>query len=122
MKLELCHADTCLPDYWGGHHRAHVQIAVWPGMTMKDIKEAIKSELSQGAVAGSDDLAFLLSTDYVGPEREKDADRATRAAYAAVNRMRPAKKGQRRFFTDIELPPDDCLDSVYAFFVFMPID
>lgn len=117
MKLELCHADTCLPEFWSGHHRAHVQIAVWPGMTMKDIREAIKSELSQGAVAGSDDLAFLLSTDYVGPDREKDADRATRAAYAAVNRMRPARKCQRRFFTDIDVPTDVC-----AFFVFMPID
>lgn len=119
MKIEVCHADTCLPDYWGGHHMPHVQIPVYPGMPLADIKRAIRSELVQGAVAGSDDNARLLSADMVRPEEEKRADRLTRAAYAAVNRMRPARKGQRRFFTDIEAPTDDCCESVYAFFVFV---
>lgn len=122
MKLEIVHVDTCLPDYWRGHRKAHVQIPVWPGMSMRDIKDSIRSEIAQGAVMGSDYIAFLLSADYVGVDREKEADKVTRAAYAAVNRMRPAKKGQRRFFTDIELPADDCDDTVYAFFVFMLID
>lgn len=66
MKLEIYHADTCLPGYWPGHHRAHVQIPVVPGMSGKAIREAIRSEISQGAVMGSDDIAFLLSADYVG--------------------------------------------------------
>lgn len=73
MKLELIHVDTCLPDYWSGHHLPHVMIPAIPGMSGKDIREAIRDELRQGAVMGSDDLAFLLSADYVGPEREKDA-------------------------------------------------
>lgn len=119
MKLECAHADTCLPDYWGGHHLPHVQIPVYAGMTMKEIKAAIRSELSQGAVMGSDDSARLLSADMVRPEEEKQADRITRAAYAAVNRMRPAKKGQRSFFKDIEAPGNDCENTVYAFFVFV---
>lgn len=118
MKLEIFHVDTCLPDYWPGHHRAHVQIPVFPGMSGKDIRNAIKSELAEGAVMGSDDIAFLLSADYVGADRESDADRATKAAYAAVNRMRPARKGQRRFFTDIE-ESEDGDHTVYAFFVFV---
>lgn len=119
MKLEICHADTCLPDYWSGHHRAHVQIPVIPGMSGKDIREAIRSEISQGYVMGSDDIAFLLSADYVGADREADADKVTKAVYAAINRMRPARKGQRRFFTDIEAHDD--AETVYAFFVIVEV-
>lgn len=119
MKLELVHADTCLPDYWSGHHRAHVQIPVIPGMSGKDIKSAIKAELVEGAVMGSDDIAFLLSADYVGADREAEAEKVYRAAMAAVNRMRPAKKGQRKFFTDIDASEDS--ETVYAFFVFVEV-
>lgn len=118
--LECCHADICLPDYWSGHHLPHVQIPVYPGMTLKAIKQAIKDELRQGAVAGSTDEARMLSADLVRPDEEKQADRVTRAAYAAVNRMKPAKRGQRRFFKDIE-PSDESSNTVYAFFVFMEI-
>lgn len=118
MKLECVHADTCLADYWTGHHRPHVQIPVHPGMTLKAIKEAIRGELLMGAVAGSSDDARLLSADMVRPDEEKRADMLTRAAYAAVNRMRPVKKGQRRFFNDIEYGDEDS-ETVWAFFVFM---
>lgn len=119
MKIEISHVDTCLPDYWSGHYLPHVQIHVWPGMTLKEIKCAIRSEISQGVIAGNDDNARLLSANMVRLEEEKRADKLTRAAYAAINRMKPAKKGQRRFFTDIEVPTDDYHDSVYAFFVFI---
>lgn len=122
MKLECAHADTCLPDYWSGHHLPHVQIPVWRGMTLADIKRSIMSELSQGAVMGSDDNARLLSADMVQPGEEKQADLLTRAAYVAVNRMRPAKKGTRRFFLDLEETDDDCSDTVYAFFVFIELE
>ena len=88
IKFECCHADTCLSDYWSGHHLPHVQIPVYRGMTLKEVKDAIRSELSQGAVMGSTDNARLLSADMVRPDEEKQADRVTRAAYAAVNRMR----------------------------------
>jgi hypothetical protein len=119
MKFELNHADTCLSDYWSGHHLPHIQIPVYRGMSLKDIKQALRSELSMGCVMGSTDYARLLHDDFVGAENEKLADQVTRAAYAAINRVKPAKKGQRRFFTDIEQPTDDCCDSVYAFFVFV---
>ncbi len=115
MKLECLHADTCLPDYWGGHHLAHVQIPVYRGMTLKAIKESIRDELCMGAVCGSDEIATLLSADLVTDE--KRADQVTRAAYAAVNRIKPVKKGQRRFFTDLEEQDED-YEPVYAYFVF----
>ena len=116
--LEWVHADTCLSGYWSGHHLPHVQIAVWRGMTLKQIKEAIRRELREGAVAGSCDAARLLSADMVRPCEEKQADALTRAAYAAVNKIKPAVKGQRRFFTDLEDSDDsDDGETVWAFFV-----
>lgn len=119
MKFECVLAGVCLSDYWSGHHLPHVQIPVWRGMTGKQIKDAIKSEIIQGAVAGSNDDAWLLSSDWVS-DRGKDADRVTKAVYAAINRMRPNKKGQRKFFTDLEEDSEDS-ESVYAFFVFVRI-
>lgn len=119
ITLHCHHADTCLPDFWGGHHRAHVQVPVYRGMSPRAVRNAICDELRQGAVAGSDKLARLLAADLVLPEDEKLADAVTRAAYAAVRRdVVPAKKGTRRLFLDLE--PDDGDECVYAFFVFVP--
>lgn len=122
--LECCHADTCLADYWCGHHRPHLQIAVRHGMSIADIKRALRHELQHGCVSGSCDDARLLNADFVGEDNEKRADALTRAAHAAINRMRPVKKGQRRFFTDLERRDDfdDDAETVYAFFVFMPLE
>ena len=121
IKFECVHADTCLPDYWCGHHLPHVSIPVYNGMTMKEIKSAIRSEISQGAIAGNGEYTMPLSYDFIPPEKEALADRLTRAVYAAVNRMSPARKGQRRFFTDLEKETEDSDYSVYAYFVFVEI-
>jgi hypothetical protein len=109
IKLDCSHADTCLVDYWSGHHLPHVQIAVWPGMTLAQIKRELHNELSQGAVAGNEPLTL----DDSGPA----GDAWYKRAHAAVNRLAPATKGQRSFFRDIEAG-DDC-ETVYAFFLFV---
>jgi len=88
---------------------------------MKQIKQAIGRELREGAVMGSDDQARLLSADMVRPHEDKLADQLTRATYAAVNRMKPAKKGQRKFFTDLETDDSEDRETVWAFFVFREI-
>jgi len=123
MKFELNHADTCLPDYWSGHHLPHIQSPVYRDMSMKDIKQALRYELSMGCVMGSTDHARFLHDDFVGAENEKLADKVTRAAYAAINRIKPSKKGQRKFFTDLDPwhDEDELGDSVYAYFVFVEI-
>lgn len=119
MRLECCHADTCLPDYWTGHHLPHVQILVHRGMTLKEVKDAIKDELRHGYVMGSTEAAELLSRDFVPAWKEKEADRLTRAAYAAVNRLKPAKQGQRKLFLDLPEETTCEPDSlVFAYFVF----
>ena len=115
--LEFVHVDTCLPDYWSGHHLPHVQILAFKGMTLKQIKDALRYELRNGYIGGNCDAARLLSADLVQPHEEKLADALTRAAYAAVNRLKPAKKGQRTFFNDLDDPCDDHDYSVYAYVV-----
>lgn len=117
--LELVHTDTCLSSYFSGDSRAHLQIAVWHGMKMSEIKRALMDELKQGAIGGNDELAQLLSADWVPPEKEADAVEACKRAYAAINRMKPNVKGQRRFFTDLEKSVDENDEAVYAFFVFI---
>lgn len=110
-KLECVHADTCLPDYWGGHHLPHVQIPVMPGMSLREVRDALHSELNEGAVMGSDPIV----RDDSGPE----GDKWYRRAHAAVNRIRPATKGYRGgHFNDVEVGDDDS-ETVYAFFVFV---
>lgn len=120
MKFKCIHADTCLSSYWSGHHLPHVQIPVYHGMSLKEIKSCIMDEIRQGYVMGNTEEARLLSADMVRPGEDALADKVTRAAYAAVNRIKPAKKGQRKFFLDLEEVDDnDYCESVYAYFVFV---
>ncbi len=117
MKVTCAHADTCLSDYWSGHHLPHVQIPVTRRkMSLAEIRGMVRSEIAQGAVMGNGEDAMLLSADFV--KDEKQANRLTRAVYAAINRdIRGAKPGQRYIDTGVT-EFDDC-DSVYMFFVFV---
>lgn len=117
MRMTCNHADTCLPDYWGGHHLPHVQVPVTRRkMSLAEIRRAIRSELREGAVMGSSDDARLLSSDFVADEKRADA--LTRAAYAAVNRdVVGARKGQRFADTGVTEFGEDG-DTVYLYFVF----
>lgn len=115
MKLELSLVDVCLPDYWQGHSKAHIQIAVWPGMSLRDIKEACMNEIRFASAGGHDRIAYLLTADWVPEKDVKDADKCIKAVYAAINRLKPGTKGKRKFFTDLEESDDS--ESVYAYFV-----
>ncbi len=112
MKLNCQHADTCLSDYWSGHHAAHIAIPVHNGMSFKAVREAIHSELNAGAIAGSDDRT-RDNSGAIG-------DAWYKAAHAAVNRdVMPAKKGARNAFPNLEKTPDDWDgDCVMAYFIF----
>jgi hypothetical protein len=123
MKMNCSHVDTCLPDYWSGHHLPHVQIVAYNGMSFAAVRNAIRNELRQGAVMGSDDNARMLAGDLVRPDEEKRADAVTRAAYAAINRdVKPAKKGARNAFPRLEKTDSDDDACVYAYFVFSECD
>lgn len=122
MKLECIHADTCLSCYWTGHHFPTVQIPVHPGMSLREIKDSIREELRAGAVGGTNTNARLLSAPFINPDEEKRANQITRAAYAAVNRLQPGRKGQRKFFTDIPACDLESEEHVFAFFLFREIN
>lgn len=113
IHLECGHADTCLPSYWGGHHLAHIQVPVWNGMSLDVLKASLRRELNEGAIAGA---------DYPGTHN----DQWYAAAVAAVNAMtvHPGANPEH-LFKGLEVgedEPDDDGESVYAFFVFTPIE
>lgn len=110
--LNCRHADTCLSDYWSGHHLAHIQIAVYPNMTVGDVRKALHNELSQGFVAGSDDRTLDNSGDA--------GDKWFKAAHAAINRdVKQTGPGRKYPFSDIECGEEN---DVYAFFVFTDVE
>ena len=113
MKVQIAHADTCLPDYWAGHHRPHVSIPVHRSTRFCDVRQDLRTEIAQGAVMGSDEDAHYLSAD-VGNDPAY-ADELTRAVYAAIKCVKGAQRGKRYAFRDL---PTDAED-VQAYFVIM---
>src|SRR5690606_14361015 len=118
IKLNCVHADTCLPDYWGGHHLPHISVPVHSKMTISELRQCLKNELRYDAVGGNTDDDRLLSADFIKPEEEVRADALTCAAYAAIDRdVKMRKRGARYPFKDVESGDEDY--SVYAYFVFV---
>lgn len=109
MKLNCCHYDLCLPDYFPGHHAPWAYVPIYGPMTLKAIKEYLINEINQGAIGGY---------------RDTDNERIYRAMVAAVKRMRFAKKGTRLAFKDVDVPDpdDDWAEPVNAYFVFLDDD
>jgi hypothetical protein len=105
-----------LPDYWSGHHLAHIQVPVDRTTTITQLRAALHSELNEGAVAGSD----RRTLDDSGP----DGDAWYKAAHAAIDRDVRLKHPRTtlRPFRDLEAQLDDDDYSVYAFFVFVDLN
>jgi hypothetical protein len=125
MKLECIHADTCLPSYWGGHSLAHVQIHVWRGMSLDELRSALRYELNDGAIAGHCELGTLLSDMPPPPHVSAAAkDEAHSAALDAIDAITPNDPEQTEFFLDLEDEPEDedGDELVYAFFVFREVE
>jgi len=81
-------------------------------MKLSDIKRELRNELNQGAIGGNDPR----TSDDSG----KDGERWYNAALAAVNKIKPNVKNQRRFFMELEKQTYDD-EGVYAFFVFVEL-
>lgn len=118
-EVECLHVDTCLSGYWGGHHLPHVQIAVWRGMTIGDVRRGILYELNQGCIMGSTEEARLLQADVVQPEEADLAEFLFEKVCKSVEKLRGNK---RRLFTDLEESDDEDSESVYAYFVFTGLE
>lgn len=110
-KLDCIHADTCLPDYWSGHHLPHIAVPVYNGMSITELRQQLHSEINQGAIAGSDPI----TQDDSGLE----GDKWYRKAHAAINRIRLKDRTKRNLFPNLEVDNDENMhDSVYVYFVF----
>ncbi|WGH49542.1 hypothetical protein [Alishewanella phage vB_AspM_Slicko01] len=118
-KLNCVHVDTCVPCFWQGDNRPHVQISVWHGMRFSEIKKAILDEMRLGAIGGTQ-YGNLLSCDFLTNDKDiKFVESWYKKAFAAVNRLAPAIKGKRTTFRDLEKVTDsDNFDTVCAFFIF----
>ena len=108
-RLTISHADTCLPDYWSGHHLAHVSIPVYAGMTPADIRAALHSEVSASAFAGN--VAYTTL----------ETDEWHAACHAAIDAMTFHSGDGATYFNHLE-DDDGAGDSVYAYFVFINDD
>lgn len=113
MKYSLVHADTCLSDYWGGHHLPHVAIPVDGAITVQEVFDGIRSELNQGAVAGSLDWEVVESDEFHD---------ACMQAVQELLEMNVDILNKPAFPTLDLWEEDDCSESVMAFFVFVPED
>lgn len=116
MELACIHADTCLSDYWGGHHLPHVAVPVNRDTTFADLRTMIIDELRAGAVAGAD----------ATPEETYENDDWYAAACEAVERdVQPRVPGTEYPFRDLDdydEDEDEHEESVYAYFVFVRED
>ncbi len=118
--LECIHADTCFPDYWGGHHLAHVQVPVWNGMSLAELKKALMSELNEDAVAGA---GYPGDHDEQWYAAARDAVQAIEAfAVRAIEAKTPAAAAENLFPLLVPQTEDDDVPTVYAFFVFRPTE
>ena len=116
IVLACQHADTCLPDYWSGHHLAHIQVPVYHDTTITQLREALHRELNEGAVMGSD----RRTRDDSG----EVGDRWYKAAHAAIDRDVRLKHPRTtlRPFRDLEPQTEDSEFTVYAYFVFQDLN
>ena len=109
IEYELAHIDTCLSDYWPGHHLPHIAIPVWPKMTLESIKQALTNELNQDAILGNFPNDAGITKEGFFIEAKK-----------AINNLTPNNPNQKTFFNDIENSEDDSDSLIYAYFVFIP--
>ena len=111
MKLTAHYADCCLPDYWGGHHLAHISAPVDGRTTISELRAALLDELNQGAIAGNDERT---------QDHHPQFGQWLKAARAAVRRDIKMRAGKRRPFPDLDVATDyDDGPSAYCFVVFM---
>ena len=111
MKYHLQLADTCLSEYWGGHHLPHVSVPVDGATTAKEALEGVRAELGQGAVAGSLSWEVIESEEFYA------------ACMKAIQELTELNESilDKPAFPNLEvLEGDDCCEPVMAYFVFVP--
>ena len=106
-NLELAHYKTCLPDYFSGDSRPHLQVPVYKGMILEEIKSGLIDELNQGFIGGNWELS-------------EDEDYCA-AVESAIEKIKPTDSSQTTFFNDLE-DDGEMVDSVYAYFLIVDLE
>jgi hypothetical protein len=106
MYFELAHFDTCLPDYFGGHHLPHLQIPVNNTMTLEDLKRELHNELNTGCISGSQGWEV------------SESELMHFLAKQAIDKLTSKTDLP---FSELEDDQDDD-ESVYAFFLLVPFN
>lgn len=107
-KYELIYVETCLPDYWSGHHLPTLQVGVWQHFTLRELKDELKGELN------------LLWEYYDQQGVDFDAAEAAINALTLRDGLDPAT---HKLFEDVPLPVTEKDDWVcYAYFVLEEVD
>ena len=101
-KLTISHYDTCLPDYFSGHHLPYIQIPAYK-MTLETLKQELKQEAGQYIANLSDDDI---------------SDELYAAILSAIDDI-TLLDGVTTVFDDIGYGYDD--DTVYAYFLIQGI-
>ena len=107
MKLKCSHVSTCLPDYWGGHAKAHISVPVYSGMKADELRKVLKKEVDPCGIAGAD-------ARFYDNEPEHDAG-CWDAAEKAIDELH-IPDGPLFLGLASQCEDDDC--SVYAYFIF----
>ena len=113
FNLVCAHADTCLADYWRGHHLPHISYPVCKNMTLGELKYWLIDELKSGAIAGAD---F---------EKYQNNEAWFESAESAINSMSVPDSNlgdDTPLFTELDESTKDGMSDepwVYAYFVFI---
>lgn len=64
-NYELIHMDTCLPDYWGGHHLPTVQILVDSTTTYQEVLDSLQDWSCYDHIEGVRDDMFIQAVEHM---------------------------------------------------------
>lgn len=134
LNLNLAHADTCLPSYWGGHHLPHIGVPISNSTTLSELKGMLWQELNE-CVCGNGLMTTLMNrqpihtceleelsemmTEY-GTGLEGLYDMVEVAAKLAITDLTSKSETPFKDLADDPDDVDDCgNESVQAYFVFV---
>ena len=103
--MKLIHLDTCLPDYFSGHHKPVMAIPVDGTTTANQFIEAIKDE-------------YLQVWDYLTDEGNKTETSWPNVSQATIEfaaRDMLTVSGDALVFPDLDDAADEDLESVYCY-------
>lgn len=104
MKLIAQLADVCLPDYWTGHHLAHISVPVDNHTAMVDFKKSARNEIILGTIMGAD---------------YEESEEWENAALSAIDNLETKTPGYNGpLFPNLEETEEDYCDSVQDYIVF----